>query len=61
MNGSFLKVVAGEHDRQLEEGTEQERELRSKVQHPKYDPFASVVLSYDICLLKLSEPLELNE
>ena len=53
--------MAGEHDRQLEEGTEQERELRSKVQHPKYDPFASVVLSYDICLLKLSEPLELNE
>ena len=45
----------------MEEGTEQERELSSKIQHPDYDPFESVALSYDICLLKLSEPLELNE
>ena len=53
--------MAGEHDRQVEEGTEQLRELESKIQHPDYDPFESVTLSFDICLLKLSEPLELNE
>ena len=53
--------MAGEHDRNVEEGTEQERELVSKITHPDYDPFESVSLSYDICLLKLSEPLEMNE
>ena len=45
----------------MEEGTEQERELSSKVTHPKYDPFEPVALAYDICLLRLAEPLELNE
>ena len=53
--------MAGEHDRSVEEGTEQERDLTSKVQHPGYDPFESVSQSNDICLLKLAEPLELNE
>ncbi|MEE6478135.1 hypothetical protein FKM82_011752 [Ascaphus truei] len=55
---SHWVVVAGDHDRMLNESTEQIRTVRTIVVHEKFDP---VSYDYDIALIWLEEPLEFSD
>jgi len=52
-----IKVVAGEHNLEKNEGYEQERSVRRIEMHEQYD---SSRITSDICILKLDEPLTLG-
>jgi len=57
---SDLTIVAGEHHLydDTDDGTEQRVELVKLTMHPSYNPF---ILTNDVCVLELAEPLEMNE
>jgi len=57
-DASVFSVVAGERDRDVDEGTEQERDVSRVLMHGDYDDW---IISNDIALMWLSEPLDLNE
>ncbi|XP_076041677.1 trypsin-1-like [Oratosquilla oratoria] len=57
-NPSHLQVVAGEHNRDINEGTEQTAKLAKIIRH---EHFSSWTFANDISLLKLETPLEFNE
>ncbi|TRY92722.1 hypothetical protein DNTS_024811, partial [Danionella cerebrum] len=50
----FLKIVAGEHDLEVNEGTEQTIAVAQMIPHPEYVPSTA---DNDIALLRLSEPI----
>jgi len=52
------EVVAGEHNRFINEGHEQAITVESIVEHPNYDPRTT---DNDIAILKLSRPLEFGD
>ncbi|XP_042228076.1 trypsin-1-like [Homarus americanus] len=56
-NPQYLRVVAGEHDVTVDEGTEQTVALKRIILHENYNGF---YLYNDIALLELAEPLEFN-
>jgi len=56
-SASSVKIVAGDHDLFANEGPEQTSKVSKIIMHEDYD---SSDISSDICLLKLSNPLELN-
>jgi hypothetical protein len=49
--------VAGEHDLSRIDGTEQVKSVRQVISHEDYQPF---IINNDMCLLRLSSPLNLN-
>jgi len=53
--GPFWTVVAGEHDRTFEEGTEQRLMVEKVIIHERFRQY-----HHDIALLKLMEPVDLN-
>jgi hypothetical protein len=55
---SRIKITAGESNLKTEEGTEQTRRVKKVIIHPNYDP---ELVYYDVAVVHLSEPLELNE
>jgi len=55
--GAF-SIVAGDHNRNVNEGTEQERQVSSVIIHRDYD---TDWLYNDIALMTLSSPLDLND
>ncbi|XP_027232287.2 trypsin-1 [Penaeus vannamei] len=57
-NPDYLQVVAGEHNRDVDEGNEQTVVLSKIIQHEDYNGFT---ISNDISLLQLSQPLSFNE
>ncbi|XP_043830122.1 coagulation factor IX [Dromiciops gliroides] len=58
--GAEITVVAGEHDTETQEGTEQIRQVIRAIPHHTYN--ASInKYSNDIALLELDKPLQLNE
>lgn len=57
VNKKSLRVVAGEHNRNVNEGVEQFVNVSRKVVHPQYN---SNTLENDIALLELSSPLILS-
>lgn len=57
VNKDVLKVVAGEHDLNAQEGTEQEAGISEMIIHQNFDPLS---FENDICLLKLDRNLNLN-
>jgi len=52
-----LRIVAGEHNQDENEGNEQNRKLTKIIQHEDYNGFT---ISNDISLLKWDEPLDFN-
>ncbi|KAL2087425.1 hypothetical protein ACEWY4_016253 [Coilia grayii] len=54
LNVNHLKIVAGEHDRTVDEGTEQTIKVKEMIPHPDYDP---KTVDNDIALLELHEPI----
>jgi len=52
-----LRVVAGDHDLFVSEGTEQVSNVRSLVYHPSYNPNT---IDYDYAVIRLSSSLSLN-
>ncbi|XP_056587833.1 coagulation factor VII-like [Triplophysa dalaica] len=50
----FLKIVAGEHDVEVEEGTEQVIQVEEIIMHPEY---VSMTADSDIALLRLRSPI----
>ncbi|XP_051558038.1 coagulation factor VII isoform X1 [Myxocyprinus asiaticus] len=50
----FLKIVAGEHDIEVEEGTEQIIQVDQMIMHPRY---VSKTAENDIALLRLRSPI----
>jgi secreted trypsin-like serine protease len=54
---SRVKIIAGEHNLDKNEGTEQERDVRRIIMHENYD---SSRITSDICLLKVDSPLTLG-
>ncbi|XP_027223425.2 trypsin-1 [Penaeus vannamei] len=57
-NPSYLQVVAGEHNFDVNEGNEQTVVLSKIIQHEDYNGFT---ISNDISLLKFSQPLSFND
>ena len=57
-NSVFSKIVAGEHDFSVDEGTEQVADVVSIVQHEGY---VRSSLKNDISLLKISHPLNFDK
>ncbi|XP_047472986.1 trypsin-1-like [Penaeus chinensis] len=57
-SGTDHGVVAGEHNRDVDEGNEQTIVLSKIIQHEDYNGFT---ISNDISLLKLSQPLTFND
>ena len=60
-NGSS-KIVAGDHDTAVDEGTEQAANVTKIIIHPKFQvihPFEYVI--WDACILKLDKELEMNQ
>jgi secreted trypsin-like serine protease len=57
VNRKNLRVVAGEHNRSVNEGVEQTVNVASKIVHPQY---SSTTLENDVALLELSKPLILS-
>lgn len=55
----WLWVVSGEHDRDIEEGTEQRLYVDSFVQHPDYTYWQKPYLN-DVALIHLSTPAEID-
>ena len=55
---SGVKVVAGEHDLYVEEGTEQSAGVGGYWYHELYDPYTQ---ENDICLIQLDRPLSLSQ
>ncbi|KAM8964878.1 coagulation factor IX [Sarcophilus harrisii] len=55
-----ITVVAGEHDTETKEGTEQTRRVIRVIPHHTYNASKNMY-SNDIALLELEEPLKLNE
>uniref|UniRef100_A0A672L0Q3 Coagulation factor VII-like n=1 Tax=Sinocyclocheilus grahami TaxID=75366 RepID=A0A672L0Q3_SINGR len=54
LNASFLKIVAGEHDIEVDEGTEQVIQVEQMIMHPAY---VSETSDNDIALLRLRRPI----
>jgi len=54
--GPLWTVVAGEHDRNLEEGPEQRLLVEKVIMHDRYHQY-----HHDIALLKLRDPVALNQ
>merc|ERR1719290_986623 len=57
-NPDYLRVVAGEHNMDVEEGNEQNIILSKIIQHEDYNPFS---ISNDVSVLQFSEPLVFND
>ena len=55
---SIYQVVLGEHDDSVEEGWEQTMNVEKVIVHPQYDDDFT---DYDFTLVKLSQPVELND
>lgn len=53
-----VEVVAGEHQRSVQEGSEQVRQVQEIILHPGYD---AVTYENDIAVIKLKERLLFNE
>jgi len=51
----MFSIVAGEHDRNVMEGSEQEIHVKRVYRHPQYDPRH---LNNDIAMFKLSKPVK---
>ncbi|XP_059409426.1 coagulation factor VII-like [Carassius carassius] len=54
LNVRFLNIVAGEHDIQVDEGTEQVIQVEQMLEHPNYNSSTS---DNDIALLRLRKPI----
>ncbi|XP_066516250.1 coagulation factor VII [Hoplias malabaricus] len=54
LNVKFLKIVAGEHDIDVNEGSEQTIDVQEIIMHPKY---VSATSDNDIALLRLRKPI----
>ncbi|XP_045134072.1 trypsin-1-like [Portunus trituberculatus] len=57
-NPDYLQIVAGEHDLDKVDGTEQKIVLSKIIQHEDYNGFT---ISNDISLLQFSKPLNFND
>ncbi|CAH2315124.1 coagulation factor IX [Pelobates cultripes] len=57
--GKFL-VVAGEHNTEIKEGTEQYMKVKQIIPHPTYNATKSKFIN-DIALLELEQPLKFND
>jgi len=57
-NKDHIKVVAGDHNIKLDEGTEQVRNVKSIKIHPEY---LHKTMENDICLLELDSPLTFDD
>ena len=57
-NPGNYKVVVGEHNRNSNEGTEEEASVQRIISHPNYN---SPRLSSDIALIQLSRPVRLSQ
>ena len=55
---STVRLVAGDHDLYVQEGTEQSAGVGSVVVHESYDPYSQ---ENDICLVQLDRSLDLGE
>ncbi|KAK2721113.1 hypothetical protein QYM36_003404 [Artemia franciscana] len=55
--GDFV-VVAGEHDRSVDDGDEQQVEVNKIIMHPDYNAWT---IYNDICLLEFATPLSMND
>lgn len=55
-----FEIVLGEHDSNITEGWEQTRTLEKIILHPNYNLSLSS-FDYDLALVKLSSPVELND
>ncbi|OCT66091.1 hypothetical protein XELAEV_18042345mg [Xenopus laevis] len=60
LEGGEFKVVAGEHNTDISEGTEQYRKVAKAILYPTYNATMSRY-NDDIALLELETPLELND
>lgn len=58
LDPSYAGIVAAEHSREEVEGFEQERDVSEIIVHESFD---YSTISNDICILKLSRPLELGD
>ena len=56
-----LKIVAGDHNRTVDEGTEQIANVTKKILHPKYHNDPPGIPVWDACILKLDKELEMNQ
>jgi len=54
----LFTVTVGEHDREMDEGSEVEVRVKKVFRHPQYDPMH---LNNDIALFKLEEPVKLGK
>lgn len=57
-DANLYSVVAGDHNRDVNEGTEQVRDVSSVLVHPEYDDWW---ITNDIALMVLSEPLQFDD
>lgn len=57
-DASRLSLVAGEYDKSVNEGTEQERRIAEIIVHPGYEDLLN---NRDIALMRLEEPFEFRD
>ena len=57
-----LKIVAGDHNKTVDEGSEQIANVTKKIFHPKFQIiFPPGIPLWDACILKLDKELEMNQ
>ena len=56
-SASELKVVAGDHNLEMDEGTEQVVDVSDIIMHPRY---SASTITNDICILKLESSMDMN-
>jgi hypothetical protein len=57
-DGTFTAIVAGEHDRSVDDGNEQVFDIESAYQHEEYN---SRTLVHDVCLVHIVGQFAFNE
>ena len=57
-NPAHYKIVVGDHNRNTDEGTEEEVGAKTIISHPQYN---SPRLSNDIALIHLDQPVKLSQ
>ena len=58
-NPASYKIVVGDHNRNTNEGTEEEVEAQRIISHPSYNRPSPI--NNDIALIKLSRPVKLSQ